>query len=121
MKLKTLSDYRTFALLSVVLQVLSIVVLKYAAIICGEFFCWSLIYYYAIVAGFIFLRVMFWNLALSKRNLSDVYIFTALNPVLLLWLSSAVLNEKVSIFSTLGSGIVVFAIFMQQRKDLNIA
>src|SRR5690242_10186324 len=108
--LRLFSGYRIFALLSVFLQVVSILALKYLAMKCGGLFCWPLIYYYAAVAGLIFLRVISWNLALTKGNLRNVYAFTALNPVLLLWLSSVVFDEKVSLISALGTSIIVFAI-----------
>ena len=111
-----MKGYRVWALLSVFIQVVSIVALKYAAIACGDYFCWSLANYYGAVVCLLFLRVVFWNLALSRGNLSDVYVFTVLNPVFLLCLSSIVLNENVSITSAFGAGVVVFAIFMQQRR-----
>lgn len=115
MKVGISADYRVWALLSVFLQVLSIIVLKYTAISCGSFFCWPLVYFYASVAFFILLRVLFWNLALSRGTLSNVYMFTALTPMLMLWLSVAILDEKISLTSALGTGIVVLAIYMQQR------
>lgn len=95
-------------------------VLKYAAIACGDYFCWSLAYCYAAVVCLIMFRVIFWNMALSRGNLSDVYVFTALTPVLLLLLSSAVLNEKVSITSALGTSVIVFAIYVQQRGESKV-
>jgi len=119
-KLRIVRDYRALAFLSISLQVSSVLILKYAAIICGGLFCWSSFYYYVTVTGFIFLRVIFWNLALSRGNLSAVYAFTALNPVLLLWLSKIVLNERVSFISALGTSIIVLAIFMQHGKEFKI-
>ena len=110
-----LKSYKVWALLSVSSQVVSVVTLKYAATGCGSFFCWSLIYFYVALAFLFVFRVIFWNKALSRGTLSDVYVFTALTPVLLLWLSSAVLNEQISAHSAFGTCIVVFAIYMQQR------
>ncbi len=108
-------SYKIWAILSVLSQVVSVVILKYAALGCSNYFCWSLFYFYAVVAVLIFSRVIFWNKALARAALSEVYVFTALTPVFLLWLSNAVLNEKISPLSILGTCIVVFAIYMQQR------
>lgn len=109
------SSYKIWAILSVLSQVISVVILKYAALGCSNYFCWSLFYFYAAVAVLIFSRVIFWNKALARGGLSEAYVFTALTPVFLLWLSSAVLNEKISLLSIVGTCIVVFAIYMQQR------
>lgn len=109
-------SYKVWALLSVCSQVVSIVTLKYAATGCGSYFCWTLIYFYLAVSVLIFFRVIFWNKALSRGSLSDVYVFTALTPVMLLWLSKAILNEQTSALSIFGTCIIVFAIYMQQRK-----
>lgn len=110
-----LQSYKIWALLSVLSQVVSVVILKYAAIGCGSLFCWSVAYFYMAVGLLIAFRVIFWNKALSRGNLSDVYVFTALTPVLLLWLSSAVLGEHISTLNVLGTCIVVLAIYKQQR------
>ena len=111
-----LKSYKVWALLSVSSQVVSIITLKYAATGCGSYFCWTLIYFYLAVSVLIFFRVIFWNKALSRGSLSDVYVFTALTPVMLLWLSRAVLNEQISALSIFGTCIIVFAIYMQQRR-----
>jgi drug/metabolite transporter (DMT)-like permease len=111
-----LKSYKIWALLSVSSQVVSIVTLKYAATRCGSYFCWTLIYCYLAVSVLIFFRVIFWNKALSRGSLSDVYVFTALTPVMLLWLSRAVLSEQTSALSIFGTFIIVFAIYMQQRR-----
>lgn len=111
-----LKSYKVWALLSVSSQVVSIITLKYAATGCGSYFCWTLIYFYLAVSVLIFFRVIFWNKALSRGSLSDVYVFTALTPVMLLWLSRAVLNEQISALSIFGTCIIVFAIYIQQRR-----
>lgn len=108
-------SYKVWALLSVFAQVTSVVILKYAAIGCGSYYCNSLVFFYVAVGVLIFARVIFWNKALALGRLSDVYVFTALTPILLLWLSGVILNEEISIVSALGTCIVVFAIYMQQR------
>lgn len=109
------SSYKMWAILSVLSQVVSVVTLKYAALGCSSYFCWSLFYLYAAITVLIFSRVIFWNKALARGGLGEVYVFTALTPVLLLWLSNVVLNEKISPLSGVGTCIVVFAIYMQQR------
>jgi uncharacterized membrane protein len=115
-----MKSYKGWALLSVAIQATTIIVLKLAANDCGELFCWSFVHYYAAAVSLLFFRVLSWNFALSKGNLSDVYVFTALTPVLLLWLSIAFLNEEIGIASIAGASVIAMAIYMQQRNKQKI-
>lgn len=110
-----LKHYTFWALLSVLIQSFTIIILKYAAVQCGQLFCWSVAGFYLLAAACIGSRVITWNLALSKGNLSDVYVFTALNPVLLLVLAFLILGEHVSTISIAGAVIIVSGIYLQQR------
>ena len=112
-----LGGYRGWALLSVAAQAAAVVVLKMAAVECGGYFCLSLSHYYGAAVCLMVCWVIFWNRALSRGNLSDVYVFTALTPVFLLVLSVVVLDERIGITSSLGAVLISLAIYMQQREQ----
>lgn len=116
MHIRAVRDYRAFALLSVILQGLAVVALRHCANICGTFFCFQMSAWYAVVACMILGRVLIWNMALSRGQLSNVYVFTALNPVFLLCFSFLLLGERTSRVSLLGAATIVVAIYYSQRR-----
>lgn len=103
-----------WALVSVLSQSLTIVLLKAGAQQCGKAFCVAQIPIYAIAASFIVFRVVSWNVALRRGRLSRIYAYTALNPVVLLALSVAFLRETVSAWAVVGACMISLAIYLHQ-------
>lgn len=105
-----------WALLSVLCQALSIVVLKSAAQQCGKAFCSGQIPLYAVVGAFLVFRVLSWNIALRRGRLSNVYLYTALNPVVLLALSVIFLREHLGAGALVGSCMISVAIYLHRDE-----
>jgi drug/metabolite transporter (DMT)-like permease len=103
-----------WAIASVLSQSLTIVLLKSGAQQCGKAFCVAQVPIYAIAASFIAFRVVTWNMALRRGRLSGIYVYTALNPVVLLALSVAFLRESVSIWAIVGACMISLAIYLHQ-------
>ncbi|CAM2141529.1 membrane protein of unknown function [Pararobbsia alpina] len=103
-----------WALVSVLSQSLTIVLLKAGAQQCGKAFCVAQIPVYAIAGSFIVFRVISWNIALRRGRLSRIYAYTALNPVVLLALAVAFLRESVSIWAVVGACMISLAIYLHQ-------
>ena len=110
------NSYRLLALLSVLFQVISIILLKFSIKLCEDDYCKNLLFLYVIIVLLMLLRVVFWNLALSVARLSEVYRFTSLTPVLLLLFSAIFFHEKVSFLSGVGVFIITMSIYIQQRE-----
>lgn len=111
-----LRSYRAWALLSICLQVASVILLKHASNSCDGFFCATSAMIFGLVFLCMGLRVIFWNLALAKGQLSDVYVLNAFSPILLLIFSSIFLGESVSQLSYAGVVIVTLAVYMHQKN-----
>jgi drug/metabolite transporter (DMT)-like permease len=105
-----------WAIVSVLSQSLTIVLLKAGAQQCGKAFCAAQIPAYAIAGSFIVFRVISWNMALRRGRLSRIYVYTALNPVVLLALSVAFLRESVSIWAVVGACMISLAIYLHQDE-----
>ena len=112
----SLKSYRAWAILSICLQVASVILLKHASNSCDGFFCVTSAMMFGLVFLFMGLRVLFWNFALSNGQLSDVYVLNAFSPILLLIFSSIFLGEVVSQLSYIGMMIVAFAVYMHQKN-----
>lgn len=113
-----LSSYKFFTLTCIISQVIAIVLLKKSLLMCGSLFCISATSLYIAIVALIAVRIVFWNIALSKAPLSKIYVFTSLTPALLILVSAIFLSEKISSLSMLGGLLITAGIFLNQRKQL---
>lgn len=58
------------------------------------------------------LATIFWLIALSKKDLSFVYPFIALTFIIVLILSSVILNENIGIYRIIGTIIIILSLIL---------
>lgn len=80
-------------------------------------FLFSLLFDPFILSGFsaAFLASLAWMAAMTKFELSHAYPFMSLNFVVVLLLSSLLLNESISIYKCIGVGFIVLGTLVAAR------
>jgi len=58
------------------------------------------------------LATIFWLIALSKKDLSFVYPFIALTFIIVLILSSVILNESIGIYKIIGTFVIILGLIL---------
>lgn len=104
-----------YVLASIVLQSISILLIKYSTFYSGQLI--SIVILCAVFA-LIALRSVVWQLALKTQDLAVAYPITAFTPVLVLLYGVLILGERLSMLNIIGMGLMFIGsifIFVDSR------
>jgi drug/metabolite transporter (DMT)-like permease len=108
-----------FIVLAILMQVLSIIFCKQAAICMQGFTVINIVknYYYIGSLASLFLQAIFWQIALKKYPLSYAYVFTSFIYPIILVMSYFIFGEAITLNNIIGSIIIIIGIFFITRNN----
>lgn len=98
--------------LNISLQVSSFILVKYAALESESYIDIFFNLFYIAALFLTIISSVVWQKILKEKNLSEVYPFNAVVPLLLLVSGSLFFNEIISVNNIIGSFLVMIGIFM---------